>query len=662
MFSLDIVITEFQKRTNPIGVVKHTTWDDLVERLSHPETTDESLDEYFEMTNEKRTEIKDVGGYVAGEFEGGRRNKNLLKGRYVLTIDADDATDHDVADYQAMEDYVFFAHTTHTSTAEHPRLRWLFPLTRSVTASEYKRLVGIAKMWVGAETIDETTDQPERLMFWPSVSWDTDYHFWSGGSVVLNPDEFLDGGEPEEVTEPPKKTSSKPSSDTTEFLEDGIVPEGSRNDTVFRYASKLREAGLDNDILLQSVELFNDRYCSPPLPESEIRTIISSVSQFPKGEKVPFYARDMESDFSDMGKVEKKKKKKIERFEYESQKTIVEKDIAPPSYIIDGLLPIGLGIVVAPPKSKKSWFCLDLAMAVATGTSFLDKQTEKHDVAYFALEDYDYRIKKRSLQVNSDNHTNFADNLFFIKEAPDIQHGFMELLDQFLHEQPKVKLVIIDTFKKISGKSEGKDNAYNEEYDRIGPLQKFAITHDIAMLLVHHTRKGKDTGDFANNASGSLGINATMDVMMFFNKKNRKDDRTELEVVGRDDKDATYIIQFDDEKCRWINLGEERNVRESDAEAAYRTDPVALTIKYYVDQAADLLRGGNATEAVWQTTAQGLLDAVIQMYPNSGYEKPNAVGTHLLSIKDLLEKKDGIRHEKGRKADVRMHVFSKALV
>ena len=89
---MDIVITEFQNRMKPIGKVKHTTWEDLIERLKNPVITKETLDEYRSMTNEDRTEVKDVGGYVAGEFESGRRSKDKLKSRYILTIDADDAT------------------------------------------------------------------------------------------------------------------------------------------------------------------------------------------------------------------------------------------------------------------------------------------------------------------------------------------------------------------------------------------------------------------------------------------------------------------------------------------------------------------------------------------------------------------------------------------
>ena len=118
---MDLIITEFKNRLSPDGKTKHTTWADFVERLSHPVITDESLDEYAAMTNEQKTNIKDVGGYVAGEFENGRRKKDFLKSRYVLTIDADDATTDDIDDYQFYDEpWMFCVHSTHTSTEKNP--------------------------------------------------------------------------------------------------------------------------------------------------------------------------------------------------------------------------------------------------------------------------------------------------------------------------------------------------------------------------------------------------------------------------------------------------------------------------------------------------------------------------------------------------------------
>ena len=646
---MDIVITEFTKRTTSIGEVKHTTWDDLVGRLSHPVVTDESQDEYFSMTNEQRTEVKDVGGYVAGEFDGGKRKKDKLKSRCILTIDADDATDHDVDDYEFYDEtWLFCVHSTHTSTPDHPRLRWLFLLSRPVTPGEYRRLVKYVSQYVGAETLDETTDQPERLMFWPSISWDADYLFKSGGTEPLDVDSILEKA-PEDIAE---EAEAKP------VITEGKIPVGSRDRAITSYAGTLRHAGLDEDVLYQSVKLYNETYCEDPLPDRDIRRIVRSVCKYEKGDLIPFEARGIESDFGDVGTYVKRGGKNVFIPDIKSQEQIVNSFIPPPSYIIDGFLPIGLGLLVAPAKYRKSWFCLDLAMSVANGTPFLDMPTNQHDVLYCALEDYDYRIKKRSLLVSKDGHTKVSNNLYFAEKMPSLQKGFLDSLEAVLEQYPKVKLVIVDTFIRVKGKTDNNGTAYDIDSDILSPMQEFALDHDLNILLVHHTKKGKDVADFANNINGSMGFNATMDVMLFFNKDKRKDDKAELEVVGRDDKDKTFVVRFDDEKCRWINMGEAKDVHESEAEAAYSNDPVVKTIKFYLKQADDLLGDDEEEDAVWRTTAQGLLDCVERMYGGSEYQNTKALTNHIKEIKDLLEKKDGIRYEYERGSKKREHVFT----
>ena len=128
---MNLTITVFPNRKTPKGKEQNLTWEELVDRLSGPVVTAESLDEYKAMTNEERTEIKDVGGYVGGAFVDAKRSKNGLKFRSLLVIDADHATGHDVEDFELFYDTVFFCHTTHSSTPENPRLRWILPSCRT---------------------------------------------------------------------------------------------------------------------------------------------------------------------------------------------------------------------------------------------------------------------------------------------------------------------------------------------------------------------------------------------------------------------------------------------------------------------------------------------------------------------------------------------------
>lgn len=654
---MEIVITEFQNRKKSLGKIVHTTWEDLVERLKDPVITEESIDEYAAMTNEEKTETKDVGGYVAGEFDGGKRSKDTLKSRYILTIDADDATINDVDDFSAMEDYVYFVHTTHTSTADNPRLRWLFPLSRPVTSEEYRLLVGIAKSWVGADTIDETTDQPERLMFWPSVSFDADYQFWSGGSTVLDPDTILDEIDPEDV--PVKSsTKSKTVSSVSDFDDmDGIIPEGSRNGAVFRYAAKLREAGLDKDILLQSVELFNDRYCYPPLPSSEVKTAVESVCKYKKGDKVPFQFMDSNGDFGDLGEAVKKE---IKILGSQCIEDLWAEDLGEQEFLVDGLIPTGVGGIIAPPKFGKSWLCLDLCIAVATGTPFLGFNTTQQEVLYLALEDGKKRLNRRSKIVAAEDRKILQRKLHYDLKAPTLDNGLLNMLDDTLKTFPKIKLIVIDTLQKIRGEMRRGESVYQYDYREISDIHNFAIDRDLSIVLVHHTKKGIDDSDPLANASGSNGIIGSLDFSLNLIKRKRSDSTTKMAIIGRDTEEDTYVLQFDKPACRWINLGKEQEVMDDATDGAYDSDPLVKTIKYNLNKLANAIPEDDlfTEEVVWEVTAKELLEDIEQLCGESEYNSSIGIGRKLSRIANALKTKDGVEYEYDRDTAKRLHRFT----
>lgn len=64
-----------------------------------------------------------------------------------------------------------------------------------------------------------------------------------------------------------------------------VIPEGKRNDTMFRIACSLQSKGLGDDAILAALMADNKTKCKPPLKESELKTIVDGVTQkFAKGQ------------------------------------------------------------------------------------------------------------------------------------------------------------------------------------------------------------------------------------------------------------------------------------------------------------------------------------------------------------------------------------------
>jgi hypothetical protein len=82
--------------------------------------------------------------------------------------------------------------------------------------------------------------------------------------------------------EPSKKGEKQPSQPFE--IKNEIIPEGCRNDKLFKLASSLRAKGLQENEIMVTVSKVNSNRCMPPLPDSDIKTIVSSAGRYKPGE------------------------------------------------------------------------------------------------------------------------------------------------------------------------------------------------------------------------------------------------------------------------------------------------------------------------------------------------------------------------------------------
>ena len=65
------------------------SWEEFTKKLLFTTRTKETVEEYKNMTKDQQSNIKDVGGFVAGELKDGRRNNQSVLSRSMITLDAD---------------------------------------------------------------------------------------------------------------------------------------------------------------------------------------------------------------------------------------------------------------------------------------------------------------------------------------------------------------------------------------------------------------------------------------------------------------------------------------------------------------------------------------------------------------------------------------------
>lgn len=171
--------------------------EDFYSRLKTPVRSAETLDAYLRMPKAKQDELKDIGGYVFGVLEGGKRRAGHVQERDGVTLDADNippgGTEDILRRVEALGcSYVVYSTRKHRPGA--PRLRIVLPLDRGVTADEYEPVARkIAEIIDPTMAIyDPTTFEPSRLMYWPSCCADSEYVYRYGDKPMLNADGILE--------------------------------------------------------------------------------------------------------------------------------------------------------------------------------------------------------------------------------------------------------------------------------------------------------------------------------------------------------------------------------------------------------------------------------------------------------------------------------------
>lgn len=333
-----------------------------------------------------------------------------------------------------------------------------------------------------------------------------------------------------------------------------------------------------------------------------------------------------------------------------SLEKLEEENVAPPSFVVNDLLPIGLTFLVSPPKTGKSWLAADLGDSIVHGTPFLGKPTAQGGCLYLDLESSKQRTKARNFEKL---RLQPSPDFIIAHEAETLDGGLLEQLEMFAQEHSNLKLVIIDTLARVKGQTPRNGNAYEVDTLLLAPLQRFALDRGIAILIISHLRKvnGFKPDDPFERIVGSGGQFGVSDGAWLIDGARSENEKT-LYAVGRDFEYSELSISFDSETCRWKCNGSAEEVQERREYEGFENDSLVITIKHLVNQ-----NGGR-----WAGTAESLMEELKSRTADSSLNTPRAVSSHIHEIQEKLSLFEDIYYKPpnpngGRQG--RVHTFYK---
>ena len=220
-------------------------------------------------------------------------------------------------------------------------------------------------------------------------------------------------------------------------------------------------------------------------------------------------------------------------------------------FVLPGLLKGTPALLIAPGATGKSFWSLQAAISIASGTKVFGINAERTgDVVYLSAEDpadiVKNRLRDMAAFLSPDERQKTTENCYII----DIRGKRTDIMNEKIREDivamcKGARLIIVDTLNRVHGLNEN-DNGDMARF--ISQVESVAVDTGAAVLMCHHTSKGAFTDGRASEQQAARGASALVDNTRFtgFVAKMTEKQSDELSIYenGRaigDDNRARYV-------------------------------------------------------------------------------------------------------------------------
>jgi len=236
---------------------------------------------------------------------------------------------------------------------------------------------------------------------------------------------------------------------------------------------------------------------------------------------------------------------------------LLQKQFAPPQYVVEGVIPEGVTLLASPPKIGKTFLCLNIAVAVATAGKALGKaDVQEGRVLYVDLDGSERGAQSRLKDMLKEAEADAMEDLSrfdYYSEFPRVDEeepaDALAYLRRYLGEFDDVELVIFDTLADVRPKTSGTRNMYEVDREALNPFRDLIHDHNTSAIFVHHTNKS-NSGDHVRRVSGSSGLASAVDNIIIMSKERGQHD-AELQITPREEEEVSLRLSFDPHVKTW---------------------------------------------------------------------------------------------------------------
>jgi len=223
----------------------------------------------------------------------------------------------------------------------------------------------------------------------------------------------------------------------------------------------------------------------------------------------------------------------------------------PRPFVVEEVLPVGITLLHALPKKRKSWLAKDFCYAVAGGGKAMGQlQAQQGEALYINLE-MDEELLNERLKIMFPSGAPHQGVKFF-QEWPNLDSGFFTQLESYLTARPYTRIVVLDTLVRVFPDDAYVREGYRVDARLIENFTKFNANRGLAVLLIHHSRKASGGNDPVLGASGSTGLTGSVDGVLELLVDGDDGSKGKLLRSGRRFKNDTPLpLRWDVQLGRW---------------------------------------------------------------------------------------------------------------
>jgi len=201
----------------------------------------------------------------------------------------------------------------------------------------------------------------------------------------------------------------------------------------------------------------------------------------------------------------------------------------------------GLNLIIAPDRQYESCSALNLSLAIAGATGFLERKPGHGRTLVFSLEN----AKKKTEQMLAQYNAMLGDiTVVYAHRKGIFGNKIEDGLDVFLRDNPQLKCIVIDSIEKIVEGEVGKIK-YDFAYNKLCALKEVASKHGATLLVATYTGGSEDSDKFTDVADTVLEV---------IKSSSQGGEGHTLFISGKNRCETKVTVGFDSGRYRWNQI------------------------------------------------------------------------------------------------------------